>query len=90
MDAKQLEAAARFLALPRILLVEDLADALGVTVETARRWCRDGHIPASRLGRRYVISREQLLSHLEREANQGPGSDDPRRPELAILAGGGA
>jgi excisionase family DNA binding protein len=48
------------------MFAEDLASALGRKVHTVREWIRRGLIPASKLGRHYIVRREALLEHLEK------------------------
>lgn len=57
-------AAIRAVALPDILSVEDLARALRVTSSAARMLLRAGRIPGKKLGRRWLVSRSELLRAL--------------------------
>lgn len=54
----------RLTQLPRVLLVEDIAATFRVRIATARRWCRAGVLPASRLGGKWVVVRDDLLRQL--------------------------
>lgn len=49
-----------------LLGVEDVADILGVHLDTARRYVREGAIPASRMpgGRRYYILKQDVVEAL--------------------------
>lgn len=47
--------------LPEILWIEDIANILGIGLIQARRKCRNGEIPAKRLGKRWFILREELI-----------------------------
>jgi excisionase family DNA binding protein len=54
-----------------------LAPLLGVTPRTVAEMCRRGEIPAAKLGRVWVVTRSDLLGHLERRrrARQGPRAE---------------
>jgi excisionase family DNA binding protein len=58
--------------LPIVLVAEDIARVLRVTVVHARRLLASGAIPSRRRGRRRYVRREDLLHHLRPE--RGPGS----------------
>jgi excisionase family DNA binding protein len=55
----------RHLPPPRILTSADLACALNISVATARRWLRQGRLPAIRLGGRWYASREAVVGRIE-------------------------
>lgn len=44
--------------LDNIVTADEAADEIGVTGDLVRKWIRIGKLPASRIGRSYVISRE--------------------------------
>jgi len=46
------------------LSVKDLADMLGIAENSAYEYLYQGLIPARRLGKRWIISREQILDWL--------------------------
>ena len=50
---------------------EEVADLLSIDVQTVRRWCRDGDLPAAKLGRHYRVSRSDLERFYE---ERGGGS----------------
>jgi excisionase family DNA binding protein len=50
------------------LSVRQVAEQLGVSKETVYKLCGDGSMPHSRIGRRVVISREQLAEFQSRPA----------------------
>lgn len=43
------------------LRCEEIAAILGVTIETVQRWCRDGVVPAVKIGRSWYVSQQALL-----------------------------
>ena len=59
--------ALKAIALPELLLAEDLAAWLRITTSGARRLCRTGRVPAAKLGRRWLIPRDALLRRLALE-----------------------
>lgn len=44
-----------------ILSTKEAADFLGTTSEVVRRWCREGYLPAVKIGREYRISTAALV-----------------------------
>lgn len=52
-----------------ILTVKEVAVYLRVSRVTIWRWCQQGAIPASRLGRNWRIRRDDLLELLESSQN---------------------
>jgi excisionase family DNA binding protein len=56
------------LVLPDLVRVEHLAQALGLCATSVRRLIRDGTIPARRIGRRWIITRGELLAALSAPA----------------------
>jgi len=47
-----------------LLTIQEVADHFRVSRVTAWRWCKEGIIPAFRIGRRWRIHRDDLL-HLQ-------------------------
>jgi excisionase family DNA binding protein len=50
--------------IPRLLAVIDIADLLGVSIKTVRRWIDRGDLRAHHLGRRVRVSEEDLNAFL--------------------------
>ena len=59
-----------------ILTVREVADYLRVSRVTIWRWCQEGILPASRIGRNWRIRRDDLLQLLDEgnPSNFGSGS----------------
>ncbi len=55
--------------------VEDIAEQLGVSVDTVRNWIKQGKLEAYKVGRDYRISREQFEKFME-ERRTGRKSDE--------------
>lgn len=72
-DSKRDQAAAatRAVMLPEILDVSDLSRWLRCSPATSRRLLRDGVVPGKRIGRRWFVTRDALLTKL-RPADQRP------------------
>lgn len=64
----------------RAMTVEALAEALRVSEYTVRRWCRDGVIPARKVGRRWYVLREAY-------GGIGPSGDWSNRSQAMRRAG---
>jgi excisionase family DNA binding protein len=62
-----LVAAARAIALPDVVSVEELARHIGLSDATVRDLIRSGAIPGKKLGRRWFVSREALIRSLSRQ-----------------------
>ena len=70
-----------FADLPSRLSVEQLTDVLGLSDKTVTyRWLRDGRIPAIRLGGTWIIFRDDIKEHLEKNYNTKPGFDGTPPP----------
>ncbi len=54
---------------------EKLAQMLNVSIGTIWRYIRDGKLPASKLGRKYIVSDDQLKRFLEQQEVK-PGQDN--------------
>ncbi|MGO8920871.1 MAG: helix-turn-helix domain-containing protein [Stellaceae bacterium] len=52
--------------LPRFLSIEGVAQLLGVSTKTVRRWIDDKLLPAHRLGRQLRISEPDLAAFIAR------------------------
>ncbi len=50
-----------------MLTVREVADYLRVSRVTVWRWCQEGILPASRIGRNWRIRRDDLLQLLEKQ-----------------------
>ena len=74
---------------------EEVAQILGKSIETVRRWLRSGEITATKLGRSWIISRAELERILKRGASmigikvslKGVGETDPRHDMTIIDMG---
>lgn len=53
--------------LPPLMRSKDLAAALGMKVHTVNEWIRRGLVPASKIGRYYIVRREALLEFLRQQ-----------------------
>ncbi|WDF35068.1 Lsr2 family protein (plasmid) [Arthrobacter agilis] len=70
-----------FADLPSRLSVEQLTDVLGLSDKTVTyRWLRDGRMPAIRLGGTWIIFRDDIKEHLEKNYNTKPGFDGTPPP----------
>jgi excisionase family DNA binding protein len=52
------------------LTVPQAAEQLQVTPDTVRDWCRNGSIPATKVGKEWRIPEAQLIAHIETEAQR--------------------
>ena len=59
-----------FEGLPLRLSVEQVAEMLGIDVQTAYRWLADGRVPAYKVARSWVILRDEIKDWLESNTNQ--------------------
>ncbi|MHA7241280.1 Lsr2 family DNA-binding protein [Arthrobacter sp. TMS1-12-1] len=70
-----------FADLPSRLSVDQLTDVLGLSDKTVTyRWLRDGRMPAIRLGGTWIIFRDDIKEHLEKNYNTNPGFDGTPPP----------
>ncbi|GAA3714978.1 helix-turn-helix domain-containing protein [Nonomuraea antimicrobica] len=63
--------------------VEQVAGLLGLHVKTVRNYVRDGRLPAVRVGKRYLIAKEDLAAFTGLPV---AGPDRPRRAEVSAIA----
>ena len=61
-------AATRAVMLPDLILVEDLAQFLGVAPSSVTRLLRRGELPGRKVGKRWIVTRHALLRALTRTA----------------------
>ena len=64
-----------FAGLPPRLSVEGLAQVMGIEVQTAYRWLQEGRVPAYKIGRTWVIVRDEVKDLLESSSNQARGQE---------------
>lgn len=58
------------------LTVEDIADLLGVSVDTVRNWIKQGRLEAYKVGRDYRISNEQFEKFMEARRTRKDDDDN--------------
>lgn len=63
-----------FAPYPEHLTVEQLAFVLGVTKQTAYHWLQAGLVPGYRVGRAWVILRDEVRDHLAAGRNVPPAT----------------
>jgi excisionase family DNA binding protein len=77
------------------MTLDQVAERTGRSVELLRRWCRDGRIPATLVGRTWVIREDDLDAIEKLPARAVPGAisvrplgmtTDPSKAELVPLA----
>jgi len=75
-----------------VMTAHEVAEYLGLSVETIYRKARAGEIPAMRIGRRWRFFREALQGWLSREhqGTKGPGDADVEKqlPDFLSYHGG--
>lgn len=54
---------------PPLLSVSDVAEILGVSCNTVRKLIKDNYIPAVKIGSRYKVTKNKLLSFLDEEVH---------------------
>lgn len=57
---------------PELMTVAQTARVLQMSPETIKRWCRDGALPAMKIGKEWRISHDAIRARLEGRPN------DPR------------
>ncbi|MFJ4761664.1 MULTISPECIES: helix-turn-helix domain-containing protein [Kocuria] len=75
---------ALFKDLPPRLSVEQLTEVLGLADPTITyRWLRDGTVPAMKLGKRWLILRDDVKEHLRGRYNTPPPTraDPSHKPD---------
>ena len=60
-----------------VLTEAELADSLGLSSWTVRRWRLSEGLPVIQVGRRYLYRREAVLSWLASRETAGAVADDP-------------
>lgn len=58
-------------ALPTVYTLEELNEAYGWSVDTLRDYIHSRELPASRVGRKFVVTPEGLAEFLKRRAVNG-------------------
>lgn len=66
-----------FAGLPSRLSVEETADVLGLDRQTTYKWLQEGRIPAYKVGRSWVILRDEVKDVLEAGSNQKQRGEVP-------------
>jgi excisionase family DNA binding protein len=61
-------------ALPQLATPQEIADYLGVTVETVQRMLRRGDVPGTKLGGRWYVHLGHLAAQLDDECKSSEGS----------------
>ena len=64
-----------FAPYPPHLSVDQLAEVLGVTMPTAYKWLQTGLVPGYKVGRAWVILRDEVRDHLAAGRNVPGGND---------------
>ncbi len=62
------------------LTLQDAADALGISEQTARRWIKSGKLKAYKPGLRYLVPASAIEELLEEQSPKAPSSS-PKAPE---------
>lgn len=58
-----------------MLTVEDVAAALHISDQTVQRYVREGRLPATKVGRRYLIPEDAVEAMLEPKRTSPPGGE---------------
>ena len=48
-----------------LLSSEEVAEYFGITTATVYRWCKEGRIPGLKIGKLWLVRREELVNFLE-------------------------
>jgi excisionase family DNA binding protein len=65
------------------ITLQDAADALGISEQTARRWVKAGKLKAYKPGLRYLVPASAIEELLEEQSPKAPSSS-PKAPELQV------
>lgn len=72
---------ALFEGLPERLTIEQLTQVLGLADTTITyRWLRDGTVPAMKLGKRWLILRDDVKGHLRASYNTATSTSEDTAP----------
>ncbi len=63
----------RFAKYPEQLSVEEVAQALSISMPTAYAWLKAGKIPAYNMEGKWLILRDEVLEYLRARRNTPPG-----------------
>lgn len=55
-------------SLPGVLTADEVAIYLRVSKTTVCRWCKDGRLPAFRIGRGWRVQRQNLEAYIQQSA----------------------
>lgn len=64
----------------RIYTAKEAANILGVHYQTLARYCKEGEIPAFKLGKAWRILESDLMHYIERMKDESNGLGNPRSP----------
>lgn len=53
-----------------LLTIEDLRRLTGISAQTLRAECRNGHIPSCKIGRRFFVSKQAFLESVINQSNR--------------------
>ncbi|WP_143414892.1 helix-turn-helix domain-containing protein [Geobacillus sp. E263] len=53
-----------------VLTPENVADLIGMSVVSVRRWCREGKLPAYRFERKYIITGKDFKEFMKKARNR--------------------
>jgi putative molybdopterin biosynthesis protein len=81
MDSIKKETVAVFKDLPDLLTAEEACDFLRITPLTLYTYIKQGKLPAYRVGKRYRITKESIVSFLERGSPNPPETAPMPSPE---------
>lgn len=62
----------------KIYTAKEAAKVLGVHYQTLARYCKEGEIPAFKVGKSWRILESDLLNYIERMKHESSGMDNPR------------
>ncbi len=67
-----------------LLTPEEVAEYLKVPVETIWRWCRNGDIPAIKIGKYWRIPEDELRAFIKAKRNLTPSDTKTAAPDKEI------